>query len=118
MILSVYGSFGETLTIRHIRVTMSRLPDGNLDVNCTKADWPEVVNYELTMTWPDPGDAIEPWVAIGNHPYNVLWWDKPTYPFKSGVTYIVSTCHLPGDSHKAKVEIPPPGGDLYRWYFH
>jgi hypothetical protein len=70
------------------------------------------------MTWPDPGDAEEPWVAVGSKPWNILAFDGPS-PFRSGSHYIVSTCHRPSDSDKVKVEISPPGSPLiyYRWYF-
>ena len=80
--------------------------------------WTEVVSYELTMTWPDAGDAEEPWFAVGAHPWNVLQFDGPS-PFKSGADYVVTTCHRPSDSDKVMVEIAPPGSPLiyYRWFF-
>ena len=70
------------------------------------------------MTWPDAGDAEEPWVAVGSKPWNVLRFDGPS-PFRSGADYIVSTCHQPSNSDKVMVEISPPGSPLiyYRWYF-
>ena len=79
--------------------------------------WTELVSYELTMTWPDAGDAEEPWFAVGAKPWNVLQFDGPS-PFKSGADYVVSTCHRPSDSDKVMVEISPPGTPtIYRWYF-
>jgi hypothetical protein len=55
---------------------------------------------------------------VGSKPWNVLQFDGPL-PFRSGVDYIVSTCHRPSDSDKVMVEISPPGSPLiyYRWYF-
>ena len=80
--------------------------------------WTEVVSYELRMTWPDAGDAEEPWFAVGSRPWNVLQFDGPS-PFSSGADYIVSTCKRPSDSDKVMVEISPPGSPmiLHRWYF-
>ncbi len=71
------------------------------------------------MHWPHAGDAEEPWVAVGEKPWNALTFDGPS-PFKSGADYVVSTCHRPADSDDVMVEISPPGSPIidYRWYFH
>jgi hypothetical protein len=118
------GSFGQTLTVQGIKVRVdTRAPqDGAL--NCVTDDpdmqgWTELVSYELTMTWPDSGDAEEPWVAVGSKPWNVLQFDGPS-PFRSGADYVVSTCHKPSDSDKVMVEISPPGSPIIylRWFFN
>ena len=117
------GSFGSTLTVRGITVRVAKTAPQDGALNCVTDDpdrqgWTELVSYELTMTWPDAGDAEEPWVAVGSKPWNVLNFDGPS-PFKSGADYVVSTCHRPSDSDKVKVEISPPGSPLiyYRWFF-
>jgi len=117
------GSFGQTLTVQGVsaRVAKASPQDGALACVTDDPDrqgWTELVSYELTMTWPDAGDAEEPWVAVGSKPWNVLQFDGPS-PFKSGTDYIVSTCHRPSDSDKVMVEISPPGSPLiyYRWFF-
>jgi hypothetical protein len=118
------GSFGQTLTVQGITTRVAKTATKQGALNCVTDDperqgWTELVSYDLTMSWPDAGDAEEPWVAVGAKPWNVLQFDGPS-PFKSGADYIVSTCHRPGDSDKVMVEISPPGSPLiyYRWYFH
>ena len=117
------GSFGQTLTVQGIEVRVAKTAARDGSLNCVTDDpdrqgWTEVVSYELTMTWPDAGDAEEPWVAVGAHPWNVLQFDGPS-PFKSGADYVVTTCHRPSDSDKVMVEISPPGSPIieYRWFF-
>ncbi len=117
------GSFGQTLIVQGVTARVAKTATQTGALNCVTDDpdrqgWTEVVSYELTMSWPDVGDAEEPWVAVGAKPWNVLNFDGPS-PFKSGADYIVSTCHKPGDSDKVMVEISPPGSPLiyYRWYF-
>jgi hypothetical protein len=117
------GSFGQALTVQGIEVRVAKTAAHEGALNCVTDDpdrqgWTEVVSYELTMTWPDAGDAEEPWFAVGGHPWNVLQFDGPS-PFKSGADYVVTTCHRPSDSDKVKVEISPPGSPLiyYRWFF-
>ena len=117
------GSFGQTLTVLGVTARVARTAAQAGALSCVTDDperqgWTEVVSYELVMTWPDAGDAEEPWVAVGSKPWNVLDFDGPS-PFKSGSHYVVSTCHRPSDSDKVKVEISPPGSPLiyYRWYF-
>ena len=116
------GSFGQTLTVQGIATRVARTAARDGALACVTDDpdrqgWTELVSYELTMTWPDPGDAEEPWFAVGSRPWNVLQFDGPL-PFRSSADYVVSTCHRPGDSDKVMVEIAPPGSPtLYRWYF-
>lgn len=117
------GSFGQTLTVQGVaaRIAKTTARDGALSCVTDDLDrqgWTEIVSYQLKMTWPDAGDAEEPWLAVGSKPWNVLQFDGPL-PFRSGVDYIVSTCHRPSDSDKVMVEISPPGSPLiyYRWYF-
>ncbi len=117
------GSFGQTLAVQGIEVRVAKTAAHEGALNCVTDDpdrqgWTEVVSYELTMTWPDAGDAEEPWFAVGAHPWNVLQFDGPS-PFKSGADYVVTTCHRPSDSDKVKVEISPPGSPIiyYRWFF-
>jgi hypothetical protein len=122
-ITTTSGSFGQTLTVQDIAVRVDRTSPRDGSIRCVTDDpdrqgWTEVISYELRMTWPDAGDAEEPWFAVGAHPWNVLQFDGPL-PFKSGVDYIVSTCKRPSDSDKVMVEISPPGSPmiLHRWYF-
>jgi outer membrane biosynthesis protein TonB len=117
------GSFGQTLTVQGVTARVAQTGPQTGAMSCVTDDpdrqgWTELVSYELKITWPDPGDAEEPWVAVGSKPWNALQFDGPS-PFKSGVSYVVSTCHRPSDSDKVKVEISPPGSPLiyYRWYF-
>jgi hypothetical protein len=117
------GSFGQTLTVRGVTARAAKTEPRTGALPCVTDDpdrqgWTELVSYELRMTWPDPGDAEEPWVAVGSKPWNVLQFDGPS-PFKSGASYVVSTCHRPSDSDKVMVEISPPGSPLiyYRWFF-
>jgi hypothetical protein len=117
------GSFGQTLTVQGIDVRVAKTTAYEDAIRCVTDDpdrqgWTEVVSYELSMSWPDAGDAEEPWFAVGAHPWNALQFDGPS-PFKSGADYIVSTCHRPSDSDKVMVEISPPGSPIiyYRWYF-
>ena len=63
-----------------MRVARTAPHEGAL--NCTSDDperqgWTEVVSYEISMTWPDAGDAEEPWVAVGSKPWNVLDVRRP-----------------------------------------
>lgn len=122
-ITAASGAFGQTLTVQGIKVRVDRAAARDGTISCTTDDpdrqgWTELVSYELRMTWPDAGDAEEPWVAVGKQPWNVLQFDGPS-PFKSGADYVVSTCHKPDDSDKVKVEISPPGSPLIylRWSF-
>ena len=117
------GSFGQTLTVQGVTARVARTSAREGALACVTDDpdrqgWTEVVSYELTMTWPDPGDAEEPWFAVGSKPWNVLQFDGPS-PFRSGADYIVSTCHRPADSDKVMVEISPPGSltIYFRWFF-
>jgi hypothetical protein len=64
-------------------------------------------------------DAIEPWIAVGEDPFNVLWF-SPQGTFASGVDYVFSTCKLATDSSEAMIEIAPNGDPVrtYRFSFH
>jgi outer membrane biosynthesis protein TonB len=117
------GSFGQTLTVQGVTARVARTAARDGALSCVTDDpdrqgWTELVSYELRMSWPDAGDAEEPWVAVGSKPWNVLQFDGPS-PFTSGADYVVSTCHKPADSDKVMVEISPPGSPLiyYRWFF-
>lgn len=117
------GSLGQTLTVQGVSARVAQTAPKEGALKCVADDpdrqgWTELVSYDLTMTWPDAGDAAEPWVAVGAKPWNVLQFDGPS-PFKSGADYVVSTCHRPADSDKVMVEISPPGSPIvyYRWYF-
>ncbi len=78
--------------------------------------WTEKVSFDLKITWPDPSDADEPYITIGK-PWYVLEFDGPR-PWKSGASYVFSTCHRPGDSMKAKVQIAVDRGmDTNIWFF-
>ena len=60
------GSFGQTLSVQGIEVRVARTAPHEGAISCTSDDperqgWTEVVSYELSMTWPDAGDAEEPW---------------------------------------------------------
>ncbi|HUQ77304.1 MAG TPA: hypothetical protein VM427_00340 [Patescibacteria group bacterium] len=107
------GSFGQTLTVDGVTVRMDRRqPSQDPTIRCGLTDDPEmqgftdVVSYDLRITWPDPADASEPWIAIGSTPFNVLWFD-PTV--RSGVDIVFSTCKRPADSFRAVVEFAPNG---------
>lgn len=122
-ITSRSGSFGQTLTVQGVTARVARTAARDGALSCVTDDpdrqgWTELVSYELRMSWPDAGDAEEPWVAVGSKPWSVLQFDGPS-PFKSGADYVVSTCHKPADSDKVMVEISPPGSPLiyYRWFF-
>jgi hypothetical protein len=111
------------LSVQGIEVRVARTAPHEGALNCTSDDperqgWTEVVSFEISMTWPDAGDAEEPWVAVGSKPWNVLTFDGPS-PFRSGSDYVVTTCKRPSDSDKVKVEISPPGSPIiyYRWHF-
>ena len=114
------GSFGQTLTVKGIDVRMSRRdPAEGVGMHCPDTGWTDYISYDLRITWPHANDAEEPWIAVGSKPFNVLDFGGPS-PFKSGAAYVFTTCHRPGDSDKAMVEISPPGSPLIylRWYFH
>jgi hypothetical protein len=122
-IATASGSFGETLTVAGIKVRLAPTEPQESALRCVTDDperqgWTELVSYELRIIWPDASDAEEPLLAVGKHPWNVIAWDGPM-PFKSGADYVVSTCHKPGDSDKALIELSPPGSpmNLLRWYF-
>ena len=107
------GSFGQTLTVDGVKVRMDRRdPSQDPTIRCGLTDDPEmqgftdVVSYDLRITWPDPADASEPWIAVGSTPFNVLWFE-PTV--RSGVDVVFSTCKRPADSFKATVELAPNG---------
>jgi hypothetical protein len=117
------GSFGATLVVRGISVTLDHAaPDPSLANLCRSDDperqgWTELVAFSLTMTWPDPSDAQEPWVAVGSRPWNVLSFEPSV---ASGRTVVVTTCRRPADvDPDEKVEISPAGSpmQLVRWYF-
>jgi hypothetical protein len=122
-ITTAKGSFGQTLTVQGITVTMTRREPAPGLATCGTSDDPqkqgytEAVAYELTMTWPKASSAETPWIAVGKDPYFVNWFDPE--PVKSGVTHVFATCKRPADSYKAMVEISPPGSPIiyYRWYF-
>jgi hypothetical protein len=116
-VTSASGSFGQTLTVQGIDVRVSpRAPSDDPTIRC---GGDEIVSYDIRITWPHAGDAEEPYVEVGGKPSGTLWFDGPT-PFKSGVDYVVSTCHRPSDSNKVKVELSPPGSPIIylRWSFH
>ena len=121
-IWSASGPFGQTLTLDGIKVRMAVRATAE-PINCGTSDDPEMqgftepISYDLRMTWPDPGDASEPWIAVGSTPYNVLWFEPS--PIKSGVATIFSTCKRPADSVKAMLEISPEGTPIrsYRFTF-
>lgn len=107
------GSFGQTLTVDGVKVRMDRrAPSQDPTIRCGLTDDPEmqgfteVVSYDLRITWPDPADASEPWIAVGATPFNVLWFE-PTV--RSGVDVVFTTCKRPADSFKAMVELAPNG---------
>lgn len=122
MVTTARGSFGATLTVQGVRATAIAVePDPGLLNLCATDDperqgWTELVAYRITLVWPDPGDAQEPWVAVGTRPWNVLSWEPAV---ASGVPAILTTCHRPGDSAAILIELSPPGSPLiyYRWYF-
>ena len=110
---TVSGSFGQTLTVDGIQVRMSlRDASQNPSITCGTSDDPEmqgytqIVSYDLRITWPDPGDASEPWIAVGATPYHVLWFDPQ---IASGRDVVFATCKRPADSSKAMVELAPNG---------
>ncbi len=117
------GSFGQTLTVDAVQVRLDRRgPSQDPQIRCGTSDDPErqgftdVVSYDLRITWPDPGDASEPWIAVGSDPYNVLWFEPAV---ASGVATVFSTCKRRADSFNAMVEWSPNGGPmrLFRFSF-
>lgn len=122
IITTARGAFGDARTIEGVRVTAIAIePDPGLANLCATDDperqgWTELVAYRITITWPDPGDAQEPWVAVGTRPWNVLSWEPAV---TSGVPTTLTTCHRPGDSGTIMVELSPSGSPIiyYRWYF-
>lgn len=122
VVTTARGVFGETLAVQGIRVMATTVePDPGLITLCATDDperqgWTELVAFRMTLTWPDPGDAAEPWVAVGTRPWNVLSWEPAV---ASGVPTTLTTCHRPGDTDAIMVELSPPGSPLiyYRWYF-
>lgn len=107
------GSFGQTLSVDGVKVRMSlRDPSQNPPINCGTSDDPamqgytDIVSYDLRITWPDPADATEPWIAVGATPYHSLWFDPQV---ASGVDVVFATCKRPADSFKAMVELAPNG---------
>jgi hypothetical protein len=110
------GSFGQTLTLDGVKVRMDRRdPSQDPGIRCGTSDDPEtqgyddIVSYDLRVTWPNPADASEPWIAVGSTPYFVLWFDPLV---KSGVDVVFSTCKRKDDSFKTMVEFAPNGDDV------
>lgn len=113
----VSGSFGQTLSVDGVQVRLDRRePSQDPLIQCGSR---EVVSYELRITWADPADAMEPWIAVGENPFNVLWF-SPQGTFASGTDYIVSTCKRSTDTFKAMVELAPEDAPvrMQRFSFH
>lgn len=118
-------AFGQSRTLEGITAYLSPREASQTPI-CGTSDAPEMqgfteaVSYDLRITWADPSDANEPWIAVGKTPYNALWFEPEGRFFKSGVDYVFSTCKRPADSSSAMIEVQPPGNDpprIDRWYF-
>jgi hypothetical protein len=122
IISTARGSFGQTLVVDGVQLRIVRVtPDPSLLSLC-RSDDPEsperstLAAFELTMTWPDAGDASEPWVAVGRKPWHATGWDPQ---IASGRPSIVTTCVLPDETNPSvKIEWSPDGSPIryLRWY--
>jgi hypothetical protein len=122
IISTARGSFGQTLVVDGVALRIVRVaPDPSL-MNLCWSDDPErparstLASFELTMTWPDPRDASEPWVAVGRKPWHATGWEPR---IASGRPSIVTTCVLPDETAPSvKIEWSPDGSPIryLRWY--
>lgn len=118
------GRFGETLSAGGVSAYLQqRAPNPDPSINCVSGDpdwqgYTEKTSFDLRMTWSNPSEAMEPFVAAGSSPYfSVIWFDPGQ--FKSGATHLVTVCTRPGDSAKAMVTVESNGGPprSYRFIF-
>jgi len=118
-------AFGQSRALEGITAYLSPREPSQTPI-CGTSDDPEMqgfteaVSYDLRITWTDPSDANEPWIAVGKTPYNTLWFEPEGRSFKSGADYVFSTCKRPADSSSAMIEVQTPHNDpprIYRWYF-
>lgn len=115
-VYSASGSFGQTLTVQGVSVTMDRIETPAAYVGSCENVSRETYAYSFRMNWNNPPSGIEPWIAVGAHPYNSLSFE-PGWAVNTDI--VVVLCHQPGDSDKVLVESSPPGSPIiyYRWRF-
>lgn len=115
-IFSASGPLGQALTVNGVTVTMYET--ATPPQHATTCDYAsrETRAYAFRMDWTNPPASIEPWIALGANPHNVVTFE-PGWAVNTALTVIL--CHAPGDTESILVESSPPGSPmtLYRWYF-
>lgn len=111
------GSLGEPLTVHGVTVTMQRtdVPASVGSSGCESAGR-EAYAYTFRMAWNDPKGSVEPYIGVGQHQYNVVWFE-PGFAVNANIVTVV--CHKAGDNDKVFVESSPDGTPmtLYQWRF-
>jgi hypothetical protein len=107
------GSFGSTLAAGGVEVFLDRHAPSS-DPTCVSSDpalqgHTQVVSFELRITWSKPAEAMEPFIGVGAKPWFSVQWYDPS-GFRSGGTYVWSTCVRPGDTDPAVVSFESNGG--------
>ncbi len=119
--LTASGAYGDTLTVRGIRVrAVLAQPDQQFAGMCVSTDperqgWTELVAVEATIWFPSEDLVQVPLYEIGAHPNLGAFTEEATHP--SGVPYLVTMCHQPGDNLHLRVLMGTSGTPMTELYW-